>query len=1662
MKKVIYYSLFLVFLPSFLTAQISFSDQSGALFHQAIRSGAPIGVADMNADGLDDIVRLNDGNGLVIDFQADDGQFIGYTYGTLIGSQWSICIGDIDGNGYNDIFTGGAYDGLKLLKANPAGNGYSLNTISFSTTFLQGSNMADIDGDLDLDIFACHDDGISQPYENTDGNGNMTFEPDLINTASTVPSDNSGNYGSVWIDYDNDRDFDLYISKCRLGVTDPNDGRRLNLLFQNDGTGHYTEVAAQAGLQPHGQSWATDFGDIDNDGDLDAIVINHDIANVLYRNNGDGTFTDITEGSGISVADGGGIQVKFVDLDNDGFIDILFGGNTPDVKVLRNDGDATFTAVPNVFPGTGAVHSFSTGDMNNDGFIDVIAGFGTGYNTPSQTINDRLYLNSGNANHYFKVNLDGVISNENGIGARVELYGDWGKQIREVRSGESYGISTSHLVHFGLGQNVTIDSLVVLWPSGTEDHIIAPGINQTLTVTEGSHCFLSIDFLYDVDSLTVSFQEASTLGATSWLWTFGDGTSSTEPNPTHTYAEADYYTVSLFVIGICGSGQITRTINVSCTHPEPDFGISSMNGLTVTFEDLATNNPNSWMWNFGDGSPVSTEQNPTHTFPAEGYYTICFLAQNNCGYGQICRSTLIGCFETVPNFIYASTQLTAFFTNTSSSDVFAWVWDFGDGETSTLANPSHVFPSEGSYEVCLTVTGSCGQEQICQTVNITCPPPTVNFTTNTVNRTVSVLPIISGGANSLLWDFGDGATSDENAPSHQYEENGTYEICLTATNACGPATICHTVTIDCTMPEANFEVLSVDGFTVTVNDLSTNNPTEWRWDYGDMTGNYSYEQNPPPYTYAAEGEYTICLMASNECGSTAFCVFVDIGCHQPQAGFTSQTNELTVNFTDASTESPDSWLWNFGDGITSTQQNPTHTYALPGQYNVCLDIINACGTSQVCELITVSCAAPQASFTVQSDELDFQFTDASAPAATSWAWDFGDGQSANSQNPSHTYNSPGFYEVCLTATSICGSSTSCQQVTASCPAPVAGFSVNANALSVTLTDISTNAPLNWNWTFGDGQSSSEQNPTHVFSAPGTYTICLQAANQCGANTACQTVTVDCADPVAAFSTQSSGLLVNFIDQSINAPTSWNWTFGDGGTSTLNNPVHTYDTPGAYTVCLEVSNICGDNQMCTQIQVNCIAPEPSFVFTADELDVGFVGQVVGEVDSWSWNFGDGSTSTEQSPNHQFSVPGTYNVCLTISNVCGTNQFCHQVSVSCSGPSALFVFSTDGLTLNCFDQSGGAIANWVWTFGDGSTSNNQNPEYNYSNPGTYQVCLEVSGVCGSATLCQQVVVSCAAPSSNFTYGIDGLTVTFDEQSTGGASDWTWNFGDGSSSTEASPIHTYSEPGTYTTCLSVSSVCGADQFCTDITVFCATPVTAFSYSTTNLTAIFSDLSTGSPTEWTWTFGDGVLSTSQNPTHLYANDGTYTVCLTTANDCGEGDTMCRTVTLDCALPVAQFAANGVGHDIIFQDETTGFPTSWLWDFGDGTTSTDSSPSHTYEEANSYTVCLTVTNDCGEDNECQLILIVDDLAVPQSITQWNIMPNPVSDILYIQVENNLAQGGRLSMYTHTGRLVKSEEVSFNIGGNTLEWPVDNLPVGVYFIHLRVEDGVVVKRVVVE
>ncbi len=1185
MSKLLFVCLFSL-TGAYLFGQFSFTNRTSWLAHGTVYSGVPIGVADMNNDGLDDIVRLDQSSKVLIDYQPEVlNQFTGYSYGPLLGKQWTICIADVDQNGFNDIFTGGNNNGLKLLKAADDGSEYTLTTITQNPIFIQGSNFADIDNDGDVDIFACHDNGKSQPFNNN-GTGQFTLDYGLINAASTVPSDNSGNYGSVWTDYDNDGDIDLYISKCRQGVNNPMDGRRLNLLFRNNGDGTFTDVAEAAGLRPFAQSWATDFADIDNDGDMDCFIVAHDVLSMLMRNNGDGTFTDITQESGMVNALnllGAGIQCKFADFDNDGFVDLVISTIGLGYGFFHNNGDLTFTQKSNALPSVNYFQSLATGDLNNDGFIDLVTGFAEGYNTPSSTIPDALFINNGNSNHHLKVRLQGVTSNLNGIGARLELYGDWGVQMREIRSGESYGIMTSLIAHFGLADHLVIDSLVVRWPSGIVDKLINPSPNQTLFLVEGSNCQPSLGFSYQVNGLSYSFLDESTVGAQTWFWDFGDGLTSDEPAPLHEFTASGSYEVCLTVEGDCGNGTTCQTLNVNCVMPDAIFG-KIADGLTLTFQDQSLNDPVAWLWTFGDDAS-SEEQNPVHTFAEPGEYYVCLVAYNLCGQSsETCSLITVGCNSTEAGFTYQANELSVDFSDASTEDATAWFWNFGDGFTSTQPNPDHTFEAPGTYQVCLTVTGLCGNETTCVVVTVACPPPVIVLNIEGEDLTY-LLSASAPGATDFQWTIDDSIVSEAAELVYDFTATGSYEVCLQATGICGASQACTAVDVSCAPPVPDFTA-QANGLTLFFTSQSTGIINNWSWDFGDGSSGQSMNI---VHAYAAPGEYEVCLNLDSPCGPGQVCQTITVTCAPPQAEFFFFSNDLHANFTNNTQNQPATYVWTFGDGGISTETNPVHDYDLPGEYEVCLTAIGpVCGQTQICQTVAVTCPAPQASFAYNADELSVDLTNLTSDPFDSVLWDFGDGSGSTQSSVNHVFDLPGTYEVCLTTGSVCGENQICQEITVSCTPPAAAFSIVADGVSVQFTDQTGDQAAGWLWDFGDGSGSTENNPVHNYAVPGTYSVCLTVSSLCGQSDTCMEVTVTCAPPQALFSPSGIGLNQVFLDASSNEPTAWFWDFGDGGTSTDQNPFHIYAQAGNYNICLTVSNACGEDTHCQTVTVTTTA------------------------------------------------------------------------------------------------------------------------------------------------------------------------------------------------------------------------------------------------------------------------------------------------------------------------------------------------------------------------------------------------------------------------------------------------------------------------------------------
>jgi PKD repeat protein len=304
------------------------------------------------------------------------------------------------------------------------------------------------------------------------------------------------------------------------------------------------------------QTWSSAWNDFDNDGFLDAVIGASsftDGGHKFMHNNGDGTFTDITAGSGWDVFPNQSIEYVSYDFNNDGWADVFTNG-----KIMFNNGDNTFTAT-SYSMNVGAV-----GDLNNDGFLDVQNG-------------NTVYYSNTNSNNWTKLQLKGIESNSNGIGARVEIYGAWGKQIRDVQSGIGFRHMGTMNVHFGIGAATVIDSIIIRWPSGKIDLICNPAINTPMIQTEGMVELPVSDFAASATTVpegtTVNFDDASTICPSAWSWSvnptagwiYANSTTNLSQNPDITFNNPGTYIVELTANNTNGQSVIAATVTIIVT-----------------------------------------------------------------------------------------------------------------------------------------------------------------------------------------------------------------------------------------------------------------------------------------------------------------------------------------------------------------------------------------------------------------------------------------------------------------------------------------------------------------------------------------------------------------------------------------------------------------------------------------------------------------------------------------------------------------------------------------------------------------------------------------------------------------------------------------------------------------------------------------------------------------------------------------------------------------------------------------------------------------------------------------------------------------------------------------------------------------------------------------
>lgn len=1130
------------------------------------------------------------------------------------------------------------------------------------------------------------------------------------------------------------------------------------------------------------------------------------------------------------------------------------------------------------------------------------------------------------------------------------------------------------------------------------------GCSDSVTHTVTVHPLPVAAFTMSADTVcalnNIIFTNTST-GISVYSWNFGDNTTSTTANPVHNYSSAGNYTVTLIATTAFGCRDTITAPVVVDSIPSVNFTASvECVGDSTIFTNLTTGSVTTWSWNFGDAS-TGSQQNPVHLYGAPGNYTVTLTATNSAG----CSSFLTQAVpvNTVPVAAFATNTICAgqptLFTDQTSGTPISWTWDYGDATPNgNVQNPSHIYGSAGTYTATLIAAAGSGCADTVSAQVVVNPVPVAAFTFVSVcaNDSLFFTSTSLGSPTTFFWDFGDGNTDNTNnpLPSHTYAAGGTYNVILTA----GYATGCtHSITVPVTVyprtvPAFTSSIPCLGGATA-FTDATTNAPVSWSWNFGDNTP-VNTTQNPA-HTYSNAGTYTVTLTTQNVFGCIDS-VAIPVQVHPlPVAAFAADTvcEGVPSQFTDASFSAV-AWSWDFGDGSPIVNvQSPSHIYALQGTYNTTLIVTNPQGCTDTITIAVIVRPNPVSAFTYSTacHTYPTAFTDNSLNAVN-WEWNFGDGSPLNTNaSPAYTYPLAGTYTVSLVVTNVFGCTDTSSQAVPVLPQPQAGFvsgTVCARQI-VNFTDTTSGTPLTWNWDFGDGSPADfTQNPAHVYQLGGTYPVTLIVGNGAGCMDTLLTTIVVNTIPTPAFTatTVCLGSITAFTDLSFDVVpiASYFWDFGDGNNSFASNPTYIYQAPGTYTVTLTVTNVNGcDSTFTLPVTVTAI---PVAAFTADTVCVGsattFNDLSTGSPGSWFWDFGDGNTDTTGPiTTHVYNTAGTYLVSLIVSGGSGcTDQAFSIVTVSNSVQAAMQVNPAvcANTSLAFTDNSivtGGFITSWQWDFGDGSPLDTlQNTAHTYPAPGTYTITLTVTSNTGCSSVSTQLLTVNALPVAAFAAqsSCANQATVFSDQTQGGPTGWQWDFGDGNTDTVQHPTHVYVTNGIYNVTLIATTTGGcSDTAVIPVTVY-SQPVAAFTSALVCYgdTTKFTDLSTtvdGTIVSWSWDFDDGLTSAIQNPEHIFATQNdSFMVTLIVQTSFGCSDTITQ-LAVTYPIPAMNFgtpeAAGCEDFAATFFDSTTvsgGSVVSWFWDFGDGNFSFAQNPSHTYNDAGSFYVSLTVTSTYG------------------------------------------------------------------------------------------------------
>ncbi len=1024
------------------------------------------------------------------------------------------------------------------------------------------------------------------------------------------------------------------------------------------------------------------------------------------------------------------------------------------------------------------------------------------------------------------------------------------------------------------------------------------------------------------------------------------------------YPSLGTYTVQLKDSNLCGVDIQVQSVTIlnppvaGLTAPPGPF----CQGAAVTFTNASATGY-SYKWNFGTGGgfvikPFGAQ---TFTYNTPGTYTISVIALI-VGSGAACTDTEKVVISILPrptaNFAVSPNKGCNSITGVTFTDLSTsaalWNWNFGNtntfnGQTPPLQN----YNSVGNYVASLTVTA----------------------------------------ANTCIHTF--------TAPIRVYQ---TPVAAFTASNVCAGS-------------PASF----IDNSTFAAGDPITS----WSWNFGDTSPTATTSVQNPVHTFTSQNTYTVQFIANTANCSDTLLQTITINI-KPTADFTltpvNGCPTLTVNFSNTSSNAT-SYNWNFGNGNTSLSTNPSETFTnttgVNKNYTVTLNAFTAAGCANTHTASVTVFPKPVTSFSINAptgcSPVAATFTNTST-GASAYQWTFGDASSSTATTSilSHTYVNSTLLIQTFTAQLVSISTNGCRDSSSltitAYPQPIFNFTMVPNN---GCSPLNVNFPpvlgaVTYEWDFGDGSPLNfSPNPNHVFTntttANKTYTVQLIASNAFSCIDTTYGYPVVFAKPLANFvvtpTAGCSPLATTFSNTSISAST-YLWKFGDNTTDFTPNANHIYTNPSntsdqTFTCSLVAisANGCRDSLDKTVL----VYYKPFAVFSSDtpkcfSKTISFTNNTSGSIAN-AWNFGDFSpTSSAPNPVHTYTNTTSSNITFTVQLIATTAAGCKDTTQGYteiySKPIASFAITP---TVSCsplntsITNSSLFATSYLWKFGDGNTDITFNTTHTYINSSntvnqSYNCTLLALNSNGCIDSISNQVTVLNKPKTNFivdTPACSPKILTFTNTSQGAAS-YNWNFGTSTSiNTNVSIAFTNTTTTNLTqTVQLIANTLNSckDTFMIPIIIHPKPEFTIVALPDSGCSPLMVNFpSISNVVNYQWNFGDGNISTSNNPTNSYYNNSqatkTFSVQLIGINSYGCRDTSLKIIKV-FASPIALFQANPtlvyVPTSAVQLTNLSSGAVSYYWNLGDGNTSTQTHPSYTYQNAGEYQIFLVATNSKG------------------------------------------------------------------------------------------------------